>query len=168
MHFSNDWAPNHHYNDNWVSSDHQPRSHPNQWSYLLKSDWISQQQTGGNCGHSHSFSNGYSISGSSLMTCQNRVRSLLTICMIMTIVQYIQLLYSSHLPWACYTEMISYDPNTSPRTQWSVAIYSCSNGYVPSSSIVTRTCLSNRVWSGVSITCQCKSVFLFITCQQQM
>ncbi|XP_064386142.1 mucin-2-like isoform X2 [Halichondria panicea] len=50
--------------------------------------------------------------------------------------------------------MISFDPATSIILEGTVATHSCDTGYQLSSSTTTRTCQSNRTWSGDDITCQ--------------
>ncbi len=55
--------------------------------------------------------------------------------------------------------VIIYSSSTSPQSQGTVATQSCLNGYVPSTiSTATRVCLSNRLWNGSALTCQCKLV----------
>ncbi len=49
---------------------------------------------------------------------------------------------------------ISYNPDISPRLEGAMAAHSCATGYHLSSSTTTRTCQSNRMWSGDDITCQ--------------
>ncbi len=49
---------------------------------------------------------------------------------------------------------ISYNPATSPILDGAMATHSCVTGYQLSLSPATRTCLSNRMWSGDDITCQ--------------
>ena len=49
--------------------------------------------------------------------------------------------------------MISYNPDTIPRLEGTVATHSCDVGYGLSGGSV-RTCQSDRIWSGGSITCE--------------
>ena len=47
---------------------------------------------------------------------------------------------------------ISYSPSSTPRRQGTVATHTCNTGYVLSGGS-SRTCQSNRLWSGSLITC---------------
>ncbi len=49
---------------------------------------------------------------------------------------------------------INYNPDTSPILEGAMATHSCVTGYQLSSSTTTRTCQSDRMWSGDDITCQ--------------
>ncbi len=61
--------------------------------------------------------------------------------------------------------MISFDPATSIILEGTVATHSCDTGYQLSSSTTTRTCQSNRTWSGDDITCQRNSL---VTCARSI
>ena len=50
---------------------------------------------------------------------------------------------------------ISYDPDSPTILQGVVVKHSCVTGYQLSSSNTTRTCQSDRMWSGDDITCEC-------------
>ncbi len=54
---------------------------------------------------------------------------------------------------------ITYNNAASPRPQGTVVVQTCVNGYSSSStssSSTTRTCQSDRQWSGVALVCDCK------------
>ncbi len=50
--------------------------------------------------------------------------------------------------------VISYSPDTSPILEGAMATHSCVTGYQLSSSTTTRTCQSDRMWSGTPLTCE--------------
>ncbi len=49
---------------------------------------------------------------------------------------------------------ISYNPATSPILEGAMATHACVTGYRLSSSTITRTCQSDRTWSGSPLTCE--------------
>ncbi len=49
---------------------------------------------------------------------------------------------------------ISYNPATTPRLEGAMATHACFTGYQLPSSTTTRTCQSDRTWSGPSLTCE--------------
>ncbi len=49
--------------------------------------------------------------------------------------------------------LINYTPTSTPRLEGATATHSCDTGYTLSSSTPTRTCQSDRTWSGSSLTC---------------
>ncbi len=51
--------------------------------------------------------------------------------------------------------VINYNPSTIPRLVDTVAVFSCNTGYTLSSTD-TRTCQSDRQWSGSAPVCQCE------------
>ena len=51
--------------------------------------------------------------------------------------------------------VITYNPTSSPRPQGATATHNCNTGYELTGGTV-RTCLSDRTWSGGSITCPSK------------
>ncbi len=53
--------------------------------------------------------------------------------------------------------VISYSPFTTPRLEGTVATHSCDEGYGLSPSVRTKTCQSDRTWSGEDIICQCEN-----------
>ncbi len=52
--------------------------------------------------------------------------------------------------------VIIYNPSSSPRLEGVMATHGCVTGYQLSSSTTTRTCQSDRMWSGSSLTCDSK------------
>ena len=80
----------------------------------------------------------------------------LTDCMILTVIlSWIPFLTAicSDLPTPV-NGVIIYSPTSTPRLQGAMATHSCVTGYQLSSSTTTRTCQSDRTWSGSSLTCQ--------------
>ena len=71
----------------------------------------------------------------------------------------------SNLPYAATCEdlplptngVITYTNAALPRTQGTIAVQHCNEGYIPSStSSSSRVCQSDRQWSGVALVCDCK------------
>ncbi len=50
--------------------------------------------------------------------------------------------------------VINYNPATTPILEGAMATYTCATGYQLSSSTTTRTCQSDRTWSGSPLTCE--------------
>ncbi|XP_064386406.1 uncharacterized protein LOC135334956 isoform X2 [Halichondria panicea] len=91
----------------------------------------------------YSCNTGYQRSGSATITCQTSGSwSAAPVCR--AICSNLSVLVNG---------IIVYNPTSTPRLQGAMARHFCDTGYQLSSSTTTRTCQSNRMWSGSSLIC---------------